>query len=73
MTDIEVCYENFQVALNIFDRELKKMDEGEESPLDRKETSKYQFHIHGRLGELYLLDQKYEECINEFKTVVKLA
>ncbi len=28
LTDIEICYENFQAALNIYDRELKKMDEG---------------------------------------------
>jgi tetratricopeptide (TPR) repeat protein len=73
LTDIEICYENFQAALNIYDRELKKMDEGEESPLDRKEVQRYKFLIHGRLGELYSMDQKYEESIQEFGTVVRLA
>ena len=73
MTNIEVCYENFQAALNIYDRELKKIEDGEESPLDRTEATKYKFHIHGRLGELYSMDQKYDESIEEFRTVVKLA
>ena len=49
------------------------MDEGEESPMDRKEAERYKFHIHVLLGKLYAIEQKYDESIQEFRTVVRLA
>jgi hypothetical protein len=73
LTDIEICYENFQAALKIYDRELKKIEDGKESSLDLKEAQKYKFHIHVLLGKLYSMDQKYDESIQEFRTSVRLA
>jgi hypothetical protein len=52
---------------------LKKIDEGEESLLDRSEIQRYKILIHGQLGELYAMDQKYDDSIQEFRTVVLLA
>jgi hypothetical protein len=49
------------------------MDEGEESPMDRKEAERYKFHIHVLLGKLYAIEQKYDESIQEFRTVIRLA
>jgi hypothetical protein len=52
---------------------LEKIKNGEESVLDKEEINRYIVLNHQRLGDLYMLDEKYTDSIAEFREAIKFA
>ena len=70
--DAEICSTNLQFALQIYVAEKENIEQGKPSKMKMDEVNYEIMKVRSRLGDLYTLNEKFRDGIEEYQQVVKL-